>query len=253
MKKILLFALPLLAMLAVSCEKDGRQNVTDKRVKEIWIEYEDGEKELIYSFTYDSEGRVMRSNHNNYLYETYTYADNAIIATDDDGDGKTIYRLNNDGYLVKKEDHYSSYNGPERLYSTTEYVYNNGYLSKEIYKSYDESGAVEEESTDEYFWKNGNRVIDYAETYEYSSIANLTNINLGYSLESGDDISYLKFKGTYSKNLLSKMVIKEYDGAICTYQWDYTLDKDGLPTQVKHSFWRTEDDKYLTTFYIIYE
>ncbi len=252
MKKILLFALPLLAMLAVSCEKDGRQNVTDKRVKEIWLEYEDGEKELVRSFTYDSEGRVIRTNDDEGVYETYTYADNAIIATDDDGDGKTIYRLDNDGYLVK-EDHYSSYNGPERLSSTTEYVYNKGYLSKAIYKNYDESGAVEEESTDEYFWKNGNLVIDYAETYEYSSIANLTNINLGYSLESGDDISYLKFKGTNSKNLLSKMVVKEHDDAICTYQWDYTLDKDGLPTQVKRSCWYREDNKNLITFYIIYE
>ena len=239
-------------MLAVSCEKDGGQNVTDKRVKEIWHEDEDGEKELVCSFVYDNEGRLISDGS-----VTYVYSDNAIIDKYNDGyvDYKEVWHLSNDGYLVKS-DHYSSYNGqPERLSLTTEYVYNNGYLSKKINTWYDKSGEVTSESTDEYFWKNGNLVIDYAETYEYSSIANLTNINLGYSLESGD-VSYLKFKGTYSKNLCSKMVIKEYDGTICTYQWDYTLDKDGLPTQVKHSSWRTEDDKddkYLTTFYIIYE
>lgn len=251
MKKILLFALPLLAMLAVSCEKDGRQNVTDKRVKEIWLAYEDGEKELVRSFTYDSEGRVIRTNYDEGVYETYTYADNAIIATDDDGDDKTIYRLDNDGYLVK-EDHYSSYNGPERLSSTTEYVYNKGYLSKAIYKNYYESGEVTDEGTDECFWNNGNIVLD-SDICEYSNVANSTSINLEALICGSFSDSPIKFKGTYSKNLRSKMVVKEYDGAICTYQWDYTLDKDGLPTQVKHSYWYREDNKNLITFYIIYE
>ncbi len=251
MKKILLFALPLLAMLAVSCEKDGRQNVTDKRVKEIWLAYEDGEKEHARSFTYDSEGRVIRTNYDEGVYETYTYADNAIIATDDDGDDKTIYRLDNDGYLVK-EDHYSSYNGPERLSSTTEYVYNKGYLSKAIYKNYYESGEVTDEGTDECFWNNGNIVLD-SDIFEYSNVANSTSINLEALICGSFPDSPIKFKGTYSKNLRSKMVVKKYDGAICTYQWDYTLDKDGLPTQVKLSYWYREDNKNLITFYIIYE
>ena len=139
MKKILLFALPLLAMIAVSCEKDNKTySGTTKLVKEIYCN-----GNIILEFQYDESKRVCSYNDiisgepdpiRQYKYE---YSNDEIRIISDD---IYRYRLDNQGYIV--EIHVDDVRNPEDSWHSS-YEYTNGNLTK-----------LGEEFV--FVWKNGN-------------------------------------------------------------------------------------------------
>ncbi len=111
MKKILLLALPLMVMCAVSCEKDKGNdgNSVQKLIKEIsWIE--DGSS-VVRTYEYDSQNRIIK------LIETWdeSFVSETIVEYDGntiteswregtngvwDNEGRDIYYLDNNGYVI---------------------------------------------------------------------------------------------------------------------------------------------------------
>lgn len=197
MKKILLFALPLLAIIAVSCEKDGKTySGTTKLVKEI-----DFDGELLITFEYNSDGKVAKIHVDNdeHCYE-FQYSDNTVVIVPDKEE-RIVYTLDKDGYVISENDR--------------QYEYENGYISK-IY----EDGDI----CDTYIWKNGN-IYPNDINVEYSNIENIINIELSIFLEIDcPHLFYTRHKGLSSKNLVSAI---DNDTTV-----KYKLDKDGAPVQM---------------------
>ena len=222
MKKMLLFALPLMVMCFVSCEKDNGNdgNTVQKLVKEIsWIE--DGYS-VVRTYEYDSQNRIIK------LIETWdeSFVSETIVEYDGntiteswregtngvwDNEGRDIYYLDNNGYVIKYE---SIYEG--EISSSVTYEYENGYLKREV-------GSM----TEEYEWQNGDIVRDSNRKIQYLENEDKMNVDfLNYSAS----ISYagIKFQGTCSKHLMS--------GYGNDSQWNnrtYEFDSAGYPTKIR--------------------
>lgn len=247
MKKILLFALPLLAMIAVSCEKDNGQDGNPsglKLVKEIKTSYNEGDY-TINSFEYDRQGRMIKHTvtwYSDYAvddicYYTHKYSGNEIISTahDSDGDELTVkHMLNDEGYLVR----HSVFDYEDDFYYIL--TYKNGYVSS--MKEHTSSGREEQIDVE---WKDGNVV---EENVEYTDFVNVTNIEFsaigimgGYTFANfGIWELPAKWKGFSNKNLVKKT--KE-DGV--EYLYEYEFDTDGYP--VKINVTNTENNSHYST------
>lgn len=219
MKKILLFALPLLAMIAVSCDKDNyTYSGPTKLVKEIKVYSNPGEIGAYMSFVYDDEGRLIRVYHDylNNKFWAYTYSEKTIeeFSEESDLEPYIIYRLNNEGYITTLE----------LDDDTITYFYRDGYLVKTRYSDY---------KSEYYTWKNGN-IVSTSDgwTYEYTNIENITNLDLGYFLEGPTEVVPFRWKGLHSKNLISRSILVD-DNIEYTSAYEYTLDKDGAPIKIK--------------------
>lgn len=215
MKKILLFALPLLAMIAVSCEKDNyTYSGPTKLVKEIKIYSNPEEIGECLSFVYDDKGRLIRYYVDYQYIHTYTYSENTIVeGSNDIYSSDYIYRLNNEGYITTLEwadDH------------PITYFYRDGYLVKHCYFNNEPTY---------YTWKNGNIVSkSNGWTYEYTNIENITNLDLGYFFVGPTEVVPFRWKGLHSKNLISRSILVDDN---IEYTYEYTLDKDGAPIKIK--------------------
>ncbi len=213
MKKILLFALPLLAMIAVSCEKDSKTySGPTKLVKEI---YADGE--LYMSFEYNDDGTVSKLNVTGGSNYEIKYSGNEIIidASNNVDSYKEILNLDVEGYVISDED--------------ATYEYKNGYLSKKHYTDADEYIF--------YVWKNGNIYMDDT-NLEYSGIKNITNYDFNIFAGCPTFIPYTRYKGVTSTNLAKK--------ADDIY-FEYKLDDDGAPIQMIAN-WRDNKSIYTITY-----
>ena len=239
MKKILLFALPLWVMCFASCEKEkGNDDVNSgqKLIKEIsWIE--DGYS-VVRTYEYDTKGRIIKmiemwDEGETELIETAVeYDGNTVIESSKwkagtngvwSNEGRDIYYLDNDGYVIKCE---SIYEG-EVSYSET-YEYENGYLK-----------TVKGSMTEEYEWQNGDIVREDSRKIQYLDNEDKMNVDfLNYSASISD--SGIKFQGTCSKHLMS--------GYGNDSQWNnrtYEFDSEGYPTKIR------DIDEYRTMEYNI--
>ena len=226
MKKILLLALPLMVMCFASCEKDKGNdgNSVQKLIKEIsWIE--DGYS-VVRTYEYDTKGRIIKmietwdEGETEMSESTVEYEGNTVTEsfkwkegpTDVwNNEGKDIYYLDNNGYVIKYE---SIYEG--EISSSVTYEYENGYLKREV-------GSM----TEEYEWQNGDIVRDSNRKIQYLENEDKMNVNfLNYSADiSGTGI---KFPGTCSKHLMS--------GYGNDSQWNnrtYEFDSEGYPTKIR--------------------
>ena len=151
MKKILLLALPLMAMCFASCEKDnGNSNNAGngKLIKTIFgyaTDFDANNGLCISTFEYDEQNRVTKvivSGYNEmYTYEyngseiieKFWYAESEWGAAFSEAEmipsGYARYVLNNNGYLSRREE-YTGLDG--QLYRTSTYIYDNGLLKKSI-------------------------------------------------------------------------------------------------------------------------
>ena len=247
MKKILLLALPLMAMCFASCEKDNgnEDNSVQKRVANIIYPASQNYPFLgTESFGYDEKGRVTRyiyrSLYTSTGYETtfqvdVTYEGNRIIETTSGGaqmgspiarqlKEEYIHHLNAGGYVIKTEykDYWSDESYNQNGVFT--YEYQNGKLVK-IVEKYSEPYAHEHEYTLEWQDKNITTVSNEsgdADNFLCSSIVDNLNINLfsfnAFTFDLTLSPANLKFKGTTSRHF-PKMV----DGNL----WSYELDSDG--------------------------
>ena len=245
MKKILLFALPLMVMCFASCEKDNGNdgNSVQKLVKSINSAIPD--YPLVISFEYDENGRVV---HIEWTGEGHSFADvvyenGMITETGSPGyisietpDGppvtqtkaESIHYLNDDGYVIKTihNDYYSD----EKYNSTSEvtYEYENGKLISI-------AGADGDRPVKQTFQWQGNDITavtvnDYTNEITYSDIKDNFNVDLVGMIMDGDAVgsistAQIKFKGTTSEHLPQMM----YDEEIYSYE----LDSDGFVTTIK--------------------
>lgn len=249
MKKILLFALPILAMCFASCEKDnGNDDNTEngRLIKTI----SDGTNGTT-TFEYDSQNRIIKVTTSYYAYNdtyvtTYEYNGSEIIERfwysesdsgstfDEDAmleDGYRRYILNEDGYLTCTE-YYSSEG--QTYYKTYTYIYDNGLLKKAILYNSSEQTSNRQEYT--YEWDN-NDIISCTEigngstfslTYTYYGNEDKENIMGWYSLDipwqviNGLPDTYLVFKGMKSRHL-----VKSEEWNFNGYNIYYQFDADG--------------------------
>ena len=213
MKRIVaLLLLPLLAFTFVSC-KPEEEDKNNKLVKTIEIEVIKNEIVVqIYSHTahYDNKNRLIKietlywEDRPPYYYEStanFKYYASTIFLND-----SFYYQLDDNGYLIRD------------MYDGTTFIYENGYLKEKRYKN----GGLSK-----YTWMNGNIVQVNNSFYEYSNKENLLNINIPCEYFSLFE-PILKFKGLESKNYL----VKETYNTTQVITYDYTLDKEGYPTQI---------------------
>ena len=251
-KKILLLALPLLAVCFASCEKDKGNDgdSVQKLVKSITY-MESPDYPLVTTFEYDENGRVTCAKWteagNTFTIADVAYEGNMIIETGPGGkesnssDGTTvsqlkeeyIHYLNDDGYVIKTE--YKDYWSDE-TYNTTvsqTYEYENGKLAK-----VQSDGLVLYELQ----WQRDD-IVNISQKYDinnttesitYSNIVDKFNINIlslfgvGFSVRGTIDIwgtaTGIDFKGMTSGHLPQML-----DGEVYSYE----LDSDGYVTTIK--------------------
>ena len=239
MKKILLFALPLLAMCFASCEKDNvnRDDTGNgkliKTISGYATDFDANNGLCISTFEYDAQHRITKvivSGYNE-MY-TYEYNESEIIekfwyAESEWGspfnesemisNGYVRYVLDDDGYLSRKEEYFGL---DEQLQSVTTYIYDNGLLKKSITDNSDEYS---------YEWSNNDIIrstyinhdnnLTYLTTYTYGN-EDKRNIMGWYCKDSpwqqidGMPDTYLVFKGMKNKHLIKSMTKYNSNGSI---------------------------------------
>lgn len=239
MKKILLFALPLLAMCFASCEKDNvnRDDTGNgkliKTISGYATDFDANNGLCISTFEYDAQHRITKvivSGYNE-MY-TYEYNESEIIekfwyAESEWGspfnesemisNGYVRYVLDDDGYLSRKEEYFGL---DEQLQSVTTYIYDNGLLKKSITDNSDEYS---------YEWSNNDIIrstyinhdnnLTYLTTYTYGN-EDKGNIMGWYCKDSpwqqidGMPDTYLVFKGMKNKHLIKSMTKYNSNGSI---------------------------------------
>lgn len=233
MKKILLFALPLMAVCFASCEKDNGndENTVQKLVKSINSAIPD--YPLVISFEYDENGRVV---HIEWTGEGHSFADvvyenGMITETGSPGyyEGQTkaeaIHYLNDDGYVIKTV--HNDYYSDEKYNSTDEITY--GYENGKLISTTETSGYQQI-----FQWQN-NDITAVSENGNstknilYSSIKDNFNVDLTEMLLYGSFVgkistAMIKFKGTTSEHLPQM-----FDSIVFSYE----LDSDGFVTTIK--------------------
>ena len=250
MKKILLLALPLMAVCFVSCEKgngyDG--NNGQKLVKEVsWIMTVDGNpSEPSYrKYKYDSQNRVIQITSSDGFekgIDEFEYDGNTITVSykwlDSDGVWRSgdseRYYLDNNGYVIKSEYIERNNNETETIAYPTTYEYENGYLTMSEYYT----GTITE-----YEWQNGD-IVRYGDTeIEYLDIENKMNILFVDTNHSISDV--IKFPGTWSKHLISGYG-SSYEN---WYTVTYKFDKDGYPTKIRVRNGDGDEDEFNIKYY----
>lgn len=247
-KKILLLALPLLAVCFTSCEKDkGNDGDSVQKIVKSITYMESPDYPLVTTFEYDENGRVTCAKWteagNTFTIADVAYEGNMIIETGPGGkesnssDGTTvsqlkeeyIHYLNDDGYVIKTEykDYWSdeSYNSNDAV----TYEYENGKLVKIAGTSF---GGYPVEYV--FQWQNNDITQvshnDNTENISYSNTVDNLNVDLSadwgyYGISCGiGSASSLKFKGTTSGHLPQML-----DGEVYSYE----LDSDGYVTTIK--------------------
>lgn len=239
MKKILLFALPLLAMCFASCEKDNvnRDDTGNgkliKTISGYATDFDANNGLCISTFEYDAQHRITKvivSGYNE-MY-TYEYNESEIIekfwyAESEWGspfnesemisNGYVRFVLDDDGYLSRKEEYFGL---DEQLQSVTTYIYDNGLLKKSITDNSDEYP---------YEWSNNDIIrstyinhdnnLTYLTTYTYGN-EDKGNIMGWYCKDSpwqqidGMPDTYLAFKGMKNKHLIKSMTKYNSNGSI---------------------------------------
>ena len=239
MKKILLFALPLLAMCFASCEKDNvnRDDTGNgkliKTISGYATDFDANNGLCISTFEYDAQHRITKvivSGYNE-MY-TYEYNESEIIekfwyAESEWGspfnesemisNGYVRFVLDDDGYLSRKEEYFGL---DEQLQSVTTYIYDNGLLKKSITDNSDEYS---------YEWSNNDIIrstyinhdnnLTYLTTYTYGN-EDKGNIMGWYCKDSpwqqidGMPDTYLVFKGMKNKHLIKSMTKYNSNGSI---------------------------------------
>lgn len=239
MKKILLLALPLLAMCFASCEKDnvnGDNIGNEKLIKTISgyaTDFETNNGLCISTFEYDAQHRITKvivSGYNEmYTYEyngseiieKFWYAESEWGSPFNESEmisnGYVRYVLDDDGYLSRKEEYFGL---DEQLQSVTTYIYDNGLLKKSITDNSDEYS---------YEWSNNDIIrstyinhdnnLTYLTTYTYGN-EDKGNIMGWYCKDSpwqqidGMPDTYLVFKGMKNKHLIKSMTKYNSNGSI---------------------------------------
>ena len=214
MKKIIALV-AILAALSACGKTDGNgperndgtesESVPQKRIKKILVSSEDGGAGTLLECKYDAKGRVAEYN---MMYEgatTVVYnGDNEIIAN---GRQKTTYKLDQDGYLIR------------RIHSegTDNYTYSNGLLAASAGGSYT--------------WTDGNLTCfdcgDGIKTeITYNEHPFKSNINWLFWLGIDDMFREIfLFKGTYPQKLPSSVTMYYQETETLTLL--YTFDEDG--------------------------
>ena len=234
MKKILLiYASAMMALCAVSCDKDRTGSSANKLVKEISYSVGYDDYRVSFEFEYDNENRlskVVESYGDETYTMTYNYDGNIITEATDYNEEPSKYYLNSEGFLTKIEIKTSSLDTPDRT-GTYYYLYEyeNGLLK---------SCQTENFSTghgEEYEWENGDMIMskdlyvpNNYDKYEYTNFENNLNTNL-FTL--GYMGYYFDFKGTSSQHL-PKTCTTEHPSYTSITDYSYEFDADGCVTKI---------------------
>lgn len=251
----------MMALCAVSCDKDrtGSGSSANKLVKE--ISYSDGYDDYRVSFEYDNENRlskVVKSDGSGIHTMTYTYEEDTITEVSGDDDGEQLkYHINNEGFLTKIEVKTDSYNTLDRtgIYYYL-YEYENGLLK--ACKTENLFSIVKVE----YEWENGdiimekNLSVNYNRKYEYTNFENNLN-NKAFAFDhSGNEYldfigsEYLDFIGISSRHLPKTNTFEySFDTYIIT-DYSYEFDADGCVTKIIMT--DRDDSSYREEYNIIY-
>lgn len=259
MKRILLLALPLMAMCFASCEKDngnGKTSGTNTRFVKTISGYGNDFSEVFgelalntVEFEYDKSGRLSKVSLSggkwaDYEVYEYEYKDNEIMEKTfyrndnespyKDGD-YTRYVLDDEGYLVQSEYYYDG-----KISESCQYSYECGQLAKISRMEFNQIGNSVQTLIDdyEYEWNNGDIVKSiqmnqhFRDEYEceYTYYANEDKDNISGSFDSygacqtiyGLPETYLVFKGMASKHLIRTRDdgTNNYNKIVFNYEFD---------------------------------
>lgn len=211
---------------------------TQKLVRQMDF-YEEGEqKTMSMYFTYDAQGRVIKTENVGYYYKNFF--ENSVVLygvngntlsvssslTKAEAGTSAVGRLNEKGYV-------------EAVTITDE----DGFLTNASFE-YDENGYPVSYSTDdayydmEYSWEEGNIHITYDKgnhsadrAYTYTSTVNKANINFNRMFtetfgEGNVQLEFLGYIGKNDKNLLA---------SVDNITFEYTFDSEGYVTKIKKS------------------
>lgn len=248
MKKLLLFFLPLAALLA-GCEKEGgdskKDGSFDRIVKSVDITAkgdQDYTSTLSYEFNYDSKNRLTDAiiffDGNEQSHAQWNYSGNTVKMIDlYDDDYSIEWKFNSRGMVNEQVAHYG-------VGYITRYYYNNdGYLNSKI-QTCDQHGFYEELT----YTREGGNVVLYTresndeekETYKYTYTDYIDKANIDLMAICGNffieypckliEMDKSVFKSLGTKNLIKTFASEQYED----YNWSfaYEFDEDGYVTRI---------------------
>lgn len=255
MKK-LIYVLALLPFMFCSCEDEvsDQQGESGEEMKKlikelVYQEDEDSDWKEVYSFVYDSVGRLKKVI---IIYEgkevdevdeemIYEYNDGVLLVkfAENDPDPVLVY-FEDEGLVTSLNDKYS------KSYFTYD---DNSCLQTLIYVS----KSTGYERTTSYIWKGGNVAAEVTTdnssnsskcTYTYYDIADKLNIDVFSLFESGvmgldfETIDKSVFRGIYNRNLLKRIEELDESGRPrYIHSFSYEFDSDGYPTKISILEW----------------
>ncbi len=252
MKKLLLFFLPLAALLA-GCEKEGgdlkKDGSFDRVVKSVDITYIDAEGGQEYSFTlsyefkYDNQNRLTDAivfyNGNEQQHGQWSYSGNTVKMIDLYDDDYFIEWTFNSRGLVNEQ---LSYYGEDSEYVTKYYYGKDGYLNSKITTS-DQRGHYEELT---YTRDGGNVVLytleqnDHKDTYKYTYTSYTDKANIDLMAICGNffieypcemiEMDKSVFKSLGTKNLIKTFASEQYEDD--NWSFAYEFDEDDYVTRI---------------------
>lgn len=246
MKK-LIYVLALLPFMFCSCEdkvsdQQGESGEGMKKlVKEVvYQKDEDSEWKEVFSFAYDSVGRLKEVRVDGETELIYEYNDGVLLVKSGENDPDPVF----------------VYFGDDGLISTIDY------LNGKEYFTYDEDSNLQTltykgsglEATYRYIWKGGNvtevTAVSNLDTdsfslirYTYYEIEDKLNINLLALFESGiicmydESVDKSMFRGIYNRNLLKRIEQPDEYGNPDYVSFSYEFDSDGYPTKISILEW----------------
>lgn len=244
MKRMFVYLWVMICSLGfTACSDDDGNGDTEKgyKVSKITAHFhEDEDEDEIRTYSYDSQGRMIKYVYDENQIVTYTYKSNQIVVNGLE-DGEEIWKLNDNGYIVQGESE-----------------------DEEIAYTYDNLDQLQKmEYTDGdihiFTWRDGNivKVVEaFGEVYEstseftYSSVEN--KVDFDFSSYLGDYHFYDElYNGSYfgkpNKNLVLTCQTKE-GNETSNYRYEYSFNENGCVEKIL----QYEDDVLTVTHIVEY-
>lgn len=209
-----------LLLLVFSCKKDEKNEQTC-RITKVQIE---GTNTYAFIYTYDSNGKLIKSDLGQGLYSTYTWETNKVTVSNycnNQLSSKEEFTLNNKGQAASS----AYYSGGTTLSKNTSFSYNSeGYLIQKT-----STLASDNSKTDTYTFEytNGNLTKE-THAYSYSGLPS-SETTYEYYPEKFNITVSANILGKANVNLLKKSVytIKTATPVVVTTEFTYGFDTDG--------------------------